>query len=86
MKHLERNKILTSLNHNFRSGYSTESQLLVTTHYLLKSSDVKQQVDIAILDILIAFDTVHLDRSTQDATYGVMGQSNIWLSSFMKAK
>jgi hypothetical protein len=32
MKHLERHRILTSLNHGSRSGYSCETQLLVTLH------------------------------------------------------
>jgi hypothetical protein len=32
MKHLEMHRILTSLNHGSRSGYSCETQLLVTLH------------------------------------------------------
>ena len=58
LKHLEKNKILTSLNHGFRSGYSCESQLTVTLHDLFKSHDSGIQTDIAILDFSKAFDTV----------------------------
>ena len=36
MKHLERNRILTSLNHGFRSDYSCETQLTVTLHDFMK--------------------------------------------------
>jgi hypothetical protein len=39
MKHLEDNNILTTLNHGFRSGYSSESQLIVTMENLLQAYD-----------------------------------------------
>ena len=45
MSHLEKNKILTNLNHGFRSGYSTETQLLTTTTDLLNSFDNGKQVE-----------------------------------------
>ena len=35
LNHLEKNKILTNLNHGFRSGYSCETQLLVTLTFTL---------------------------------------------------
>ena len=35
--HLEKYNILTSLNHGFRSGYSCETQLIVTLSDLLQS-------------------------------------------------
>jgi hypothetical protein len=37
LRHLEKNKVLTTLNHGFRSGYSCETQLLITINDLLKS-------------------------------------------------
>ena len=37
LKHFDKYNILTSLNHGFRSGYSTETQLLVTMHDLLQA-------------------------------------------------
>ena len=58
MKHLETNKILTNLNHGFRSGYSCESQLLTTINDFLKEHDKGHQVDVAILDFSKDFDTV----------------------------
>ena len=39
LNHLEKNKILTNLNHGFRSGYSCETQLLVTLVELLHFND-----------------------------------------------
>ena len=50
LKHFDKHNILTSLNHGFRSGYSTETQLLVTMQDLLQANDRNIQMDIAILD------------------------------------
>ena len=58
LNHLERNNILTNLNHGFRSGYSCETQLLVTLNELLHFNDKGLQTDVAVLDFSKAFDTV----------------------------
>ena len=58
LNHLDKNQVLTSLNHGFRSGYSCETQLVVTTHDLLKYYDQNKQVETVILDFSKAFDTV----------------------------
>ena len=58
LKHFYKHNILTSLNHRFRSGYSTETQLLVTMQDLLQANDRNIQMDIAILDFSKAFNTV----------------------------
>ena len=50
LKHFEKYSILTTLNHGFCSGYSTETQLLVTMYDLLQANDARVQVNIAILD------------------------------------
>jgi hypothetical protein len=42
----------------FRSGYSCETQLLITINDLLKSYDKGKQIDMAILVFSKAFDTV----------------------------
>ena len=51
MIHLEDNKILSSLQHRFRSGHSCENQLIVTMDDLLKSIDKRVQTDMMILDL-----------------------------------
>ena len=58
LDHLERIKMLASLNHGFRSGYSCETQLVTTVHDLLGKFDVGAQIDMVILDFSKAFDTV----------------------------
>ena len=55
MSHFQYRNIMTHLNHGFRSGFSCDTQLLTTTHDLLKSFDAGKQVDIAILDFSKAF-------------------------------
>ena len=56
LKHLEKNKILTHLNHDFRSGYSCET----TINDFLQEHDKGQQVDIAILDSLKYLTQYHM--------------------------
>ena len=84
LKHLERNKVLTTLNHGFRSGYSCETQLLTTMNDLLKSYDTGKQVDIAILDFSKAFDTVPHKRLLHKLSqYGIRGPLLAWLTNFL---
>ena len=47
---MSRKKVPTNLNHGFRSGYSTETQLAVTIDDLAKRSVTGQQTDVAILN------------------------------------
>ena len=80
LKHLENLKILTTLNHGFRSGYSCTTQLLVTTEDLLRSFDNNIQ-----LDFSKAFDTVpHKELLNKLHSYGIEGNVNQWLSSFLQ--
>ena len=49
-RHIDTNNILGEVNHGFRAKHSTETQLLVTSHDLLKHIDQGKQVDVLILD------------------------------------
>ncbi len=85
LNHLQNHNILTHLNHGFRSGFSCETQLLLTTHDLLRSFDQKHQVDIAILDFSKAFDTVPHKRLLHKLQeYGIRGPLHTWLSNFLQ--
>jgi hypothetical protein len=84
MKHLERHRILTSLYHGFRSGYSCETQLLVTLHDSMKAYDVGLQTDVAILDFSKAFDAVpHQKLLSKMDSYGIPGPIHNWLNIFL---
>ena len=82
--HLERYKILTELQHGFRSGHSCESQLIITLNDLVEAYNNKDQVDITILDFSKAFDTVpHRKLLHKLNNYGIDGNLNRWIGQFL---
>ncbi|KAL8561583.1 hypothetical protein ACOMHN_024819 [Nucella lapillus] len=84
LTHLEKHDILTNLNHGFRSGYSCDTQLLLTSHDLLQSYDRQHQVDVAILDFSKAFDTVPHKRLLHKLkSYGIRGSLPTWITNFL---
>ena len=84
LNHLETNNILSNLNHGFRSGYSCDTQLLVTVNDFLTSFDNKKQVDVAILDFSKAFDTVsHKKLLHKLENHGIKGPLHDWLTCFL---
>ena len=58
MAHLQTNNLHSVNLHGFRSGFSCETQLILTVHDLLESFEHKHRVDIGVLDFSKAFDTV----------------------------
>jgi len=60
--HLEKSNALSPVQHGFRKGHSTESQLIITLHDLTSNWDNKSQTDLIILDFSKAFDTVPHDK------------------------
>ena len=84
LNHLEKNNILTKLNHGFRSGFSCETQLLTTAFDLFNSFEREKQMDVAILDFSKAFDTVpHKKLLHKLSLYGITGPLHAWLSNFL---
>jgi hypothetical protein len=61
-KHLDDQSIFTITKHGFWSRHSCETQILHTTHDLMKQHDLKRQVDVEILDFNKEFDTVLLKQ------------------------
>ena len=61
LDHLEQHKILTDLQHGFRSGRSCETQLITTFQDIAEMYDKKgSQIDIAVLDFSIVSSKVRL--------------------------
>ena len=84
MTHLETEKILTTLNHGFRKGFSCETQLITTINDLCKNMERKKQTDVAILDFSKAFDTVPHDKLLYKLSkYGIKGNLYKWLQCFL---
>ena len=50
MAHLQTNNLLSVNQHGFRSGFSYETQLVLTVHDLLESFEHNHGVDIGVLD------------------------------------
>ena len=83
-KNVEDHKILTNLQHGFRSGRSCETQLITTTHDLLSSFNSKSQIDVAILDFSKAFDTVpHAGLLGKLEHYGIDSKILLWITNFL---
>ena len=85
--HLDKHNILSPYQHGFRYKHSCESQLLITTHDLMKHQDKKHQVDVAVLDFSKAFDTVpHLLLLGKLRHYGIRGPILQWIDTFLRQR
>ena len=84
--HLEDHKILTDLQHGFRSGRSCETQLVTTFQDLAQMHNKKRsQIDIAVLDFSKAFDTVPLDGLLSKLKHhGIDEKIWLWIYNFLK--
>ena len=88
LAHLEDHKILTDLQHGFRSGRSCETQLVTIFQDLAQMHNKKgSQIDIAVLDFSKAFDTVpHGGLLSKLKHYGIDEKIWLWIYNFLKRK
>ena len=86
LAHLEDHKILTDLQHGFRSGRSCETQLVTTFQDLAQMHNKKgSQIDIAFFDFSKAFDTVpHDGLLSKLKHYGIDEKIWLWIYNFIK--
>ena len=86
LAHLEDHKILTDLQHGFRSGRSCETQLVTTFQDLSQMHNKKgSQIDIAILDFSKDFDMVpHDGLLSKLKHYGIDEKIWLWIYNFLK--
>jgi hypothetical protein len=84
LAHSENHSLLTSLQHGFRSGLSCETQLLLTIQDITQAYNLKQQIDMIILDFSKAFDTVPHNRLLAKLEhYGIRGPILAWIREFL---
>ena len=86
LDHIESHRILTDLQHGFRSGRSCETQLITTFQDIAQMHNERgSQIDIAVLDFSKAFDTVpHDGLLSKLKHYGIDKNIWIWISNFLK--
>ena len=83
MTHFSKNKILTSVQHDFRSKHSCESQLLIATDKLIQNFESKTQTDDVVLDFSKAFDVVPHQRLLHKLDhFRIWGATLNWLQNF----
>ena len=84
LAHLEDHKMLTDLQHGFRSGRSCETQLVTTFQNLAQMHNKKgSQIGITVLDFSKAFDTIpHDGLLSKLKHYGIDDQIWLWIIVF----
>ena len=82
--HFDKHNILTDRNHGFRTGHSCKTQLLTTTHDFFTALEEGKQVDVAVLDLSKAFDTVPHEKLLMKLShYGIKGSIHTWIRTFL---
>ena len=84
MSYFSENKILTPVQHGFRSKHSCESQLLITTDKFIQNFESKTQTDVVGLDFSKAFGVVPHQRLLHKLDqYGIRGTTLNWIQNFL---
>ena len=83
MKHLEKHNILSELQHGYRRGCSTETQLLKVIDLFAKGLDNKSQVDSISLDFSRAFDVVPHQRLLLKMDFYGIRKILPWIEDFL---
>ena len=87
MRHLDKNDILTDVQHGFRKRCSCETQLLLSSNDFMKSLDSNAQTDAIILDFAKAFDEVaHQRLLLKLQSIGIDGFTLRWIRSFLSQR
>ena len=84
MGYLNKNKILSEVQHGFREKRSCESHLLITTKDFASALNDGKQIDSILLDFSKAFDKVNHYKLCQKLQhYGIRGKCLRWIEAFL---
>ena len=82
--HFDEYSILSDYHHGFRSKRSCKTQLLTLTQELHEHLEEKSQIDMTMIDFLMAFDKVPHQRLMRKLwKYGVRGTTRSWIKAFL---
>ena len=83
-KQIMSHKILTPVQHGFRSKHSFESQLLITTDEFIQNFESRTQTYVDVSDVSKAFDIVPHQRLLHKLDhYGMRGTTLNWIQNFL---
>ena len=84
IEHLNLHHILEDHQFGFRSGYSCETQLVTVVEDILAAMDQRCQVDVILLDLSKAFNTVLHQRLLKKLhNYGICSNVLKWISTWL---
>ena len=86
MKHLEKYNILSKFQHGYRSGCSTETQLIKVIDLFAKNLDKGSQTDAISLDFARAFDTVPHSRLLLKMNFYGIRKLLPWIKDFLNGR
>ena len=82
---MDKNCLISECQYGFRSGYSTSSALMELIEELSSALDSKQVTVGVFIDLKKAFDTIdHKLLMHKLEHYGIRGESNNWLKSYLE--
>ena len=83
-RHFSNNDIITPLQHGFRKGFSTVTQLITVLDDWFSSLDKRTRTGVLLLDFSRAFDSVPHQRLVHKLHYfGVRNRTLEWIKSFL---
>ena len=83
-RHFSNNDIITPLQHGFRKGFSTVTQLITVLDNWFSSLDKRTRTGVLLLDFSRAFDSVPHQRLVHKLHYfGVRNRTLEWIKSFL---
>ena len=85
--HLERNEVISDLQHGFVQGKSCHTQLLTVIEEWTKWMEERKPFDCLYFDYRKAFDSVsHMRLMRKIESCGITGQVQRWIESFLQGR